>query len=67
MLYIIIKLSFNVLNIINVYFLATMQAHITNWQIVLKTQENNAKMLLIMLRDLKNINKIKRFSLQYYL
>jgi len=31
-----------------------MQAHVTNYE---KTQENNAKMLLIMLKDPKNINK----------
>jgi len=37
-----------------------MQAHITNWQTVLKTQENNAEMLLIMLKDLKKINQLKR-------
>jgi len=42
-----------------------MQAH-TNWQTVLKTQENNAKMLLIMLKDLKNINKTYKYIIHNY-
>jgi len=33
-----------------------MQAHITNWQTVLKTRENNAKMIIIMLSDIAYIS-----------
>jgi len=43
----------------NQCILAIMQTYITNWQTVLKTQENNAKMLLVILKDLKRINQSK--------
>jgi len=54
---ILLNYHLNVSKIINQCNLAIMQAHLTNWQIILKTQENNVKMLLIMLKDLKKINK----------
>jgi len=57
---ILLNYHLNVLNIINQFTLAIMQAHITIWQTVLKTQENNAKMLFIVLKDLKKINQSKR-------
>jgi len=57
---ILLNYHLNVLNIINQCTLVIMQAHITNWQTVSKTQKNNAKMLLIMLKDLKKINQSKK-------
>jgi len=57
---ILLNYHLNVSKIINQCTLVIMQAHLTHWQTILKTQENNVKMLLIMLKVLKKINKKKK-------
>lgn len=37
-----------------------MQTRVTFWQNLLKMQENNTKVLLMMLKDLKKINRSKK-------
>jgi len=57
---ILLNHQLNVSNIINQCNLAIMQTYMTFWQNILKMRENNIKVLLVMLKDMKKLNRLKR-------